>query len=134
MTKQEFIAEFVLRAMTQIQVLEASDEAWYLRVSVRLAHEAWNAMDDYEQKLVGISRELVALAKKALLRLESGKYISQDNDGDWVVFETEPKLHPAGEMWQCGDGKGQYMRFSRGLPPSDFTKQCCRISDLLGTK
>lgn len=132
MTKQEFIAEFVLRAMTQIQVLEASDENWYLRVSVRLAHEAWNAMNAYEQKPVGVSKELVALAEKALLRLESGRYISQDRTGEWFVFENEPEINPTGNVWHYGKEKGRCALFDMGIPPADFTKQCYRISDILG--
>lgn len=128
MTKQEFINEFVIRYMTSDSVVKE-----YVRPNVNSvvaeAKEAWAAIQASEDDDMP---RLVSLAKKALLRLKSGKYMSQDNDGDWVVFETEPKLHPDGEMWQCGDGKGQYMRFARELPPSDFTKQCYRISDILG--
>lgn len=128
MTKQEFIYEFVIRYMTSDSVVRE-----YVRPNVNSvvaeAKEAWAAIQASEDNDMP---RLVSLAKKALLRLSSGKYMSQDNDGDWVVFETEPKLHPAGEMWQCGDGKGQYMRFARELPPADFTKQCYRISDILG--
>ena len=130
MTKQEFIEQFVLRYMTSDSVVKE-----YVRPSahsvVAEAEKTWAAIQSSEE--VDVPR-LKSLAKKALLRLSSGKYMSQDNDGDWVVFETEPKLHPAGEMWQCGDGKGQYMRFARELPPSDFTKQCYRIADILGTE
>lgn len=130
MTKQDFIQQFVLRYMTSDSVVKE-----YVRPSTKAviaeAKEVWLAMQSDED--TDIPR-LVSLAEKALLRLSSGKYMSQDKDGDWVVFETEPELHPSGEMWRCGKGKGQYMRFARELPPVDFRKQCYRISDLLGTQ
>lgn len=130
MTKQEFIANFVLRYTTCDSVVKE-----YVRPNVNAviaeAKEVWAAIQASED--VDTSR-LESLAKKALSRLPSGKYMSQDNDGDWVVFETEPQLHPAGEIWQIGKSNGQCVRFAKELPPSDFTKECYRISDILGTE
>lgn len=128
MTKREFINQYVIRYMTSDSVIRG-----YVRPSVNSviaeAKVSWTAIQNSED--IDISK-LESLAKKALSRLSSGKYMSQDNDGDWVVFETEPKLHHNGEVWICGDGKGECMRFARELPPADFTKQCYRISDILG--
>ena len=125
MTKQEFFQQFVLLAMTNNiheQYFSPSD-------ALRRASEVWDVIEDNIKPSI-----LVALAEKALLRLESGKYISQERTGEWFVFENEPEINPTGNAWRCGKEKGWSALFDKGAPPADFTKQCYRISDILGTK
>lgn len=145
MKRTKFVEKFVLACM--IHRPQANIE-W----AIETAH---NAYDTIHGK-INISSEIVDIAKQALSHLKSGKYITQNDDGFWTVFESQSVLNPTERMW-CNQNEtvGEAVRFTRtesGVTrvtepitelvgkavkflvtkaPNDYTKEFYLISDIL---
>lgn len=145
MKRTKFVEKFVLACM--IHRPQANIE-W----AIETAH---NVYDTIHGKTV-VPHKLIDLAKEALKRLENGKYLVQNDDGSWVVFESKPVLNPRERMW-CNQNEvvGEAVRFTRTesgvtrvtepisemvgkavkfaitIPPANYTKEIYLISDIL---
>lgn len=132
----DFLQEFVLRTLTQIEVLEASDEAYYIRASIRIARESWDAIQAAElpesekAKILSKLPEIKQLAQKAL-EVSKGEafWFAIDGDGEVWAFEIEPTVDEEKRAWDNGiSAAWQIGKVSR---PYYFTKELYEISKIL---
>lgn len=129
MTKEEFTEQFVLSVIssTNPAVLEIRHTQEYIDWAIKTAHKTY---DTIHGKTV-VPHKLIDLAKEALNRLENGKYLVQNDDGSWVVFESRPVLNPRERMW-CNQNEvvGEAVRFTR--TESGVTRVTESISEMVG--
>jgi len=107
--------------MASAEVTSASDEAYYLRVSMRMAKEVWDAIQKVQIK---------ALATSALaVSKDKAKWLAVDADGEVWAFDTEPTIHESKAVWDNPDALS--WQLSDLAPPVNFTTELYEISKIL---
>lgn len=141
MNWEQFLKEFVLRAMTNnIHEQYFSPEAAACR-----AREVWDAIQSVElpesektKQLVprslkpSNSTELKALARTARdLFSDEVDWIAIDPTGQVWAYDVKPTVFEPGRWWDNSDNNGSSWEIGAVAPPEDFTKELYEISKLL---
>ena len=133
----DFLQEFVLQAMTRAEVTSASDEDYYLRVSIRMAREAWDAIQaaeipDSEKAKQAYLYDLRALSIEGLrLSNKEAKWIAIDSNGEVWAYTSRPGCITTKGIWSNIRAGGLRWGVKQVAPPCDFTKEIYEISKIL---
>lgn len=141
MNWQQFLTEFVLRTLTQIEVIEASDEAYYIRASIRVAREAWDAIQAAElpesekakqKPITANSTDLRALARSALEASNNkARWIAIDASGGVWAYDLRPDCYEQDKTWDNSPTQGSNWFVRIVAPPDDFTNELYEISKIV---
>ena len=143
MSWQQFLQEFVLRTLTQIEVLEASDEAYYIRASIRIARESWDAIQAAEmpesEKAKQMQIGILPTTKEQLklLALEANtcgaKWIAQDKfNGMWYGYAAKPQFVQSNQEWQAEPGTDYQL--IELFDNTDYSKQLFNVKEILNNE
>lgn len=160
MNWEQFLTEFVLRALTQIEVLSSGDKEYYLQVSLHTAREAWDAMQAAElpesekAKQAPITTELSknmanspkdmdnspdlkpsnSTELRALAELAKSKgfaWIAQDDTGVWWGYKVKPRFRKQSQDWHSDDSHFAALN----LPDdTDYSKQIFNVKQILNNE
>ena len=133
----DFLQEFVLRTLTQVEVLEASDEAYYIRASIRIARESWDAIQaaelpESEKAKQTKNYDLKLWAKKAIESLgQKAEWIAIDSDGSVYAYDIRPNCITMTKCWSNAYNNGNSTLVGAGVDVKDWTKEFYEISKIL---
>ena len=134
----DFLQEFVLQAMTRAEVTSVSDEDYYLRVSIRMAREAWDAIQAAElpesekAKNEAVAQSLKDIARRALkVSDNTAKWFAIDADGEMSAYCSAPYIDR--NKWVFDQGNSYLLGVIHVPPDLDdkLMNRCFEISKIL---
>ena len=120
MSWNQFLTEFVLRAMTN----NIHEEYFSPDDAARLARKAWNAIRAAQIKTLATSALVVSKDK--------AKWLAVDADGEVWAFDVEPTVHESKAVWDNSDAIS--WQLCDVAPPVNFTAELYEISKILNNE